>query len=182
MERKGAGSELVRLKDGEALIRLCRHGLPDCDLDVVTKGFFGDDPQTVPLLLGHDGDLLPVGMGTAVDVDDAVLATLRFYPNPRGQAAYRQVKDDYESGAPVQEYSYGFRTWPGAVRPGFKDGKRVRYLGPREDGSRGIILIEISMVGKGCSVGTHTMQAKGFTYPAIARAKLALVRAGYGRA
>jgi len=136
----------------------------DKDGDVTLPGFFGkQDAMVVPV---HDWNHVPIGKAVISEDGDKAVADIQL--NLELQAAkdwLSALKFDLENGEPLQEWSYGFKVLEGGYAAGQHQGRNVRFLRPREDGSPGCKVWEVSPVLVGAGEGTGTVAAKSADTP-----------------
>jgi len=126
----------------------------DKDRDVTLPGFFGT--QDVAVAWAHDRSRL-VGKGRIVEQGDAAVFDGKFFLDTiEGEQAYKTVKNM----GPLQQWSYGFNVLDGGSKSGQHDGQSVRFLTPRQDGSPGVKVAEVSPVLVGAGEGTLTVNIK----------------------
>ncbi len=160
LEKKTFSPE-VKLDGDEGTFRatIATLNVKDKDGDVTLKGFFGT--QEVPILVGHDWQMVPIGKGTITeDGDKAVLDARLNLKDANAKSAYEWLKFDFENGKPKQEFSYGFRLHKDGFKDGDFEGSEVRFLQPLKDGSPGAQIHEASLVLVGAGEGTGTQAIK----------------------
>jgi hypothetical protein len=172
-----------KLDAGELAVCFATLKAWDKDMDWTEPGFFGN--QEVQFIPVHDWD--HVWMGKAVTHEEGNMAVADVKMNLGIQAAkdwHSAIKFDLETGNPIGEYSYGFKILEGGSESGEREGKRGRILRPREDGTPGCKIYEISPVLVGAGVRTRTLAAKtdGFRFSDQAEAALADVKELIARA
>lgn len=159
MERKSFSTKALSDEGrGEAVIATL--GVIDKDGDVTLPGFFGTQP--VRVIPTHDWSHVMLGKGTLTE--EAAEAVARFALNldlASGREWHSALKFDLANEPPLQEWSYGFDILPGGSEQGERDGRTVRILKPRADGSPGCKVHEISPVLLGAGIGTRTREMKG---------------------
>lgn len=146
----------VKFDDDAGSVRaaFARFNVKDSDGDVTLPGFFGE--QEVAIVESHD-NTKRVGRGRIFeDGDLAVLEGKYFLDTQQGRESYLTAKNMGD----LQEWSYGFYLEDGGFRFGEHDGKQVRFLQPKDDGSPGARVAEVSTVLVGAGVGTHTVSIK----------------------
>lgn len=126
----------------------------DKDGDVTLPGFFGS--QEVAIAWAHDRSRL-VGKGRISEAGEkAILSGTFFLETEAGKEAYLTTK----AMGDLQEWSYGFYILEGGSSIGQKDDRRVRFLQPKDDGSPGSEVAEVSPVLVGAGEGTATIGIK----------------------
>ena len=126
----------------------------DSDGDVTLPGFFGD--QKVAIAESHDRSKL-VGKGRIYESGDTVVMEGKYFLETiQGEQSYLTAK----AMGDLQEWSYGFYIEKGGVRNGMHNDEAVRFLTPKEDGTPGAMVAEVSTVLVGAGVGTHTASIK----------------------
>lgn len=126
----------------------------DSDGDVTLPGFFGE--QKVAIAESHDRAKI-VGKGRIYeDGDKAVLEGRYFLDTIQGKESYLTAKNMGD----LQEWSYGFYIEEGGAKLGQHEGENVRFLTPKDDGTPGAMVAEVSTVLVGAGVGTHTTALK----------------------
>ncbi len=161
LEHKTVRAELKMDDGGSGEARIATLNVVDKDGDVTLPGFFGD-AQVAHLLPAHDWSHVPMGKGRVVERGDA--AYVAFQINTEIAAArdwQSALKFDLANPPAIQEWSYGFRVHADAWKEEQRDGRRVRLMGPRPDGSPGAIVHEFSPVVVGAGEGTGTVAVKG---------------------
>ena len=148
-----------KLDEGVLTCCFATMGVVDKDGDVALPGFYGQ--QDIVMLPAHDWSHVPLGKGTTREEGDMACADIQM--NLEIQAAkdwLSAIKFDLKNGKPLQEYSYGFRILEGGSKRGDYNGQQVRYLTPREDGTPGSKIWEVSPVLVGAGERTRTLAAK----------------------
>lgn len=167
-EHKDTMAEIKSLNDkGEGVLRFIRFNQEDKDADITLPGFIGS--QKAPLIAAHNwkSDYPPLGWGESFE--DGEATNFRFKLNlddPRAQAWRSWLLMDE---ARLQQVSYGFRPHEDAQERKQQNGKTVRYLKPRPDGSRGADLYEVSfvMVGSGNDTAVVNIKESPDMNPAV---------------
>jgi len=175
LEQKHFSPE-VKLSDDAGVFKatIATLGVKDKDGDVTLKGFFGE--QTVPILVGHDWGMVPIGKGKIFEEGDkGVLEAKLNLADANAKAAYEWLKFDFENGSPGQEFSYGYSLEKGGYKNGPFEGEEVRFLQPKADGSPGAKIHEASLVLVGAGEGTGTQAVKGQTFSEHVESVLAAV-------
>jgi hypothetical protein len=165
LEHKRFSPEL-KLSDVEGVFRatIATLNVKDKDGDVTLPGFFGK--QTVPILIGHDWGMIPVGKGQILeDGNKAVLEAKLNLEDANAKSAYEWLKFDFENGTPGQEFSYGYSLEEGGFKSGQFKGEDVRFLQPTKDGNPGAKIHEASLVLVGAGEGTGTQVVKTVLVP-----------------
>ena len=150
----------------------------DKDQDVTLPGFFGS--QDVAVAWAHDRSQL-VGKGRIVERGEAAVFDGKFFLETQaGKEAYLTVKAMGE----LQEWSYGFNVLEGGSKAGQHDGQSVRFLTPRDDGSPGVKVAEVSpvLVGAGELTGTVNIKSEGLRFVEQAEQVAQAVELLYARA
>ena len=148
-----------KLAKGEISVVFATMGIWDKDGDLALPGFYGN--QDVAFLPTHDWSHVPIGKGRTREDGDKAVADIKM--NLDLQAAkdwLSAIKFDLKNGTPIQEYSYGFKVLEGGSRMGEMLGRNGRILQPREDGTPGCKIWEVSPVLVGAGEKTCTLSAK----------------------
>ena len=146
----------------------------DKDGDVILPGFFGK--QEVVMLPAHDRHSIALGKGTLEEVDDEAIAQIQMNLGiQKAKDWHSALKFDLDNGKPLQEWSFGFRTFEDGVSQGEMQDQRVQFLGPRPDGSPGAKVDEVSPVLVGAGENTRTVEVKENTFLGEASKVLAAV-------
>lgn len=147
---------LEKLDDGgTGLARIATLSAVDSDGDTYARGAFGE--QQVKVLPAHDSMAVPIGRARVFEREDEALAEFRLnLDTAAGREWHAALKFDFESGQPLQEWSYGFRIVDSSTE--VRDGQRVRVL-------KKLKVHEISPVVLGAGVGTATLALKGRAVP-----------------
>lgn len=132
----------------------------DKDDDVTEPGFFGT--QTTSMVGSHNWSDLMLGKGTVSDEEgkEAVFQGQMNLADPDAAKLHTKLRFDVESPPPLIEWSYGFTILDGGSKTGERDGRTVRVLQPKEDGSPGVKVHEVSPVIVGAGEGTRTVTVK----------------------
>lgn len=149
-----------KLAKGLISVVFATMGVWDKDGDLATPGFYGE--QDIALLPTHDWSHVPIGKGRTREEGTQAIADIQM--NLDIQAAkdwLSAIKFDLKVGKPIQEYSYGFKVLEGGARQGEALGRTGRILQPREDGTPGSKIWEVSPVLVGAGERTGTLMAKG---------------------
>ncbi len=145
---------------GTATIKIASFGEVDKDGDVTQPGFFGT--QHVQFVPTHNWDHVWLGKGRVYEKSDGAYCDVKF--NMDIQAArdwYSAIKFDYENPPSLAQYSYGYNVLPGGSKSGQHQGRQVRILQPRDDGSPGVEVFEVGSVMQGAGTDTRTVSVKG---------------------
>lgn len=148
-----------KLAKGQLDIVFATMGVWDKDGDLAVPGFYGE--QDVVMVPTHDWSHVPIGKGKTSEVGNQARAMIQM--NLELQAAkdwLSAIKFDLRVGKPLQEYSYGFKVLEGGSEMGEMLGRRGRILKPREDGTPGSKIWEVSPVLVGAGEKTGTVSAK----------------------
>jgi hypothetical protein len=162
MEHKDVVAEVKELNEkGEGVLRFIKFDQEDKDADITFPGFIGR--QASILIPAHNwkSDYPPLGRGESFEADGAT--NFRFKLNlddPRAKQWHSWLKLDQASGTPLQQVSYGFSPFADAMERVQKEGRQLRYLKPRPDGSPGAKLHEISFVVVGSGNDTAVVAIK----------------------
>jgi phage head maturation protease len=164
MERKEALAEIKELDEkGAGILRFITHEQEDKDGDVTRKGFIGR--QGAHLLPNHNwkSDAPPLGDGESFE--DETGTYFRFQLNldttlGREWRNHLKFAQRRGNGRSLQQVSYGFSPFSDGQERGQKDGRSIRYLKPRPDGSPGAKLHEVSFVIVGAGVNTEVLDVK----------------------
>lgn len=144
--------------EGTASFAVATFGLLDADGDVTEPGYFGR--QNVVVVPAHDWSHVPLGKGLLYEHGDEAIAEVRFnMAIPAARDWHAAIRFDFENPPALQEYSYGYTVLSGGSRAGKFDGRAVRFLQPRSDGSPGCKVHEVSPVLLGAGA-TRTVAAK----------------------
>lgn len=131
----------------------------DKDGDVTLPGAFGE--QEAVVLPTHDWGHIPIGRAKISEKDGVVVAQIKFNLDvAAGLEWYKALKFDFDSGKPLQEYSYGFTIEAGGQATGEFNGRSVRFLKPQDTGAPGLKVHEVSPVLVGAGMGTRTVAVK----------------------
>jgi|CXWL01.1.fsa_nt_gi hypothetical protein len=154
-----------KLAKGMISVVFATMGVWDKDGDMAMPGFYGE--QDVALLPTHDWSHVPLGKGKTREEGNQAIADIQM--NLELQSAkdwLSAIKFDLKVGKPIQEYSYGFKVLEGGSRMGEGLGRQGRILQPREDGTPGSKIWEVSpvLVGAGEKTGTISAKAAGKTF------------------
>lgn len=144
---------------GTATLKIASFGEVDKDGDVTERGYFGT--QYVQFVPTHNWDHVWLGKGKVYEKADGAYCDVKFNLKiPAARDWYEAIKFDYENPPALAEYSYGYHVLPGGSKSGQHQGRQVRYLIPREDGSPGADVFEVSPVMMGAGTGTGTASVK----------------------
>ena len=149
-----------KLAKGELDVVFATMGVWDKDGDMARPGFYGD--QDIAFLPTHDWSHVLLGKGRTYEQGNEARAKIRM--NLAIQASkdwLSAIKFDLDNGKPIQEYSYGFKVLEGGSEMGEELGRKGRILKPREDGTPGSKIWEVSPVLVGAGERTRTLSAKG---------------------
>ena len=179
MDTKSA--QIVEAKaDGTGSAVIATLGVIDSDLDVTEPGFFGK--QTTIMLPTHDWSHVPIGKGQVHEEGDLAVVDYKMHmeiPAARDWAV--AISEDFKNPPALQQYSYGYTVQPGGSREGEFNGRHVRFLQPKDDGSPGGRVHEFSPVVLGAGEGTRTLSAKATLLDqlqsTVEQAKSAIARA-----
>lgn len=156
-------------------------GVRDLDGDVTLDGWL---QQQEALVVGaHDWSRVPLGRARTRETDSEILAEIAWFTHPEAKAWATAIAEDFATGNPRFNYSYGFSIKPGATSRGKWGNADVQFLGPLADGSPGAVLIEVSpcLVGAGHATRTLDTAAPSAT-PTAAESDLTdLVAREYAR-
>jgi hypothetical protein len=136
-----------------------RYRVVDVDGDYTEPGFL---PQgaIVPLLVAHQWTEVPVGKGKIRSEADAAYFDFTLADTGRGRELAEWLRFDMADGQPKSEWSYGFKILEGGSSQEMIDGKSVRVLHARPDGSPGALVKEVSYVLAGAGIGTQLIDMK----------------------
>ncbi len=150
-------------KDGELEAVVATLGVVDKDRDVTEKGFFGT--QDTKIVSGHDWNQILLGKGVVTDEDgkEARFTGRLNLEDSDAAQLHAKLRFDLEVPPPLIEWSYGFSILDGGSRSGKFSGEDVRFLQPREDGTPGSKIYEVSPVLVGAGEGTRTVGVKSAT-------------------
>lgn len=172
-------ASLKKLDEGVLSVVFATMNVVDKDGDVALAGFYGK--QDIVMVPAHDWSHVPIGKGVTREEGDLAIADIKL--NLEIQAAkdwLSAIKFDLANGEPKQEYSYGFKVLEGGSERGDRDGKQVRYLKPREDGTPGSKIWEVSPVLVGAGEKTRTLSAKSVAGKTFADESQAVLDAAEG--
>ncbi len=131
----------------------------DKDGDVTLPGFFGK--QHVTMVPVHDWNHVPIGKGLLYEDGDEVLCDVKFNLKiPAAKDWYEAVKFDFENPPSLAQYSYGFDVLEGGQKSGYHNGRNVRFLQPKDNGTPGVKVHEVSPVLVGAGSNTRTLAVK----------------------
>ena len=148
-----------KLDKGMISVVFATMGVWDKDGDMAMPGFYGE--QDVAFLPTHDWSHVMMGKGRTYEAGNEARADIAM--NLELQSAkdwLSAIKFDLKNGKPIQEYSYGFKVLDGGCRMGECLGRQGRILQPREDGTPGSKIWEVSPVLVGAGENTRTLSAK----------------------
>jgi hypothetical protein len=169
MEHKDYLAEVKELHDsGDGVLRFISFDRIDKDNDVTLRGFVGR--QEANLLPSHNwrSENPPLGRGQSFDDDKATYFEFKLNLDlPLAKAWYTHLKFDRSFGPEraLQQVSYGFSPYTEGIAHGQKDGRNVRFLRPKADGSPGAKLHEVSFVLVGAGVDTAVVDVKEIRPP-----------------
>lgn len=176
LERKRFSPDIKLGESGAFRAVIATLGVIDKDGDVTLKGFFGEQ-KNIPVLVGHDWGMIPVGKGRIFeDGDKAIIEAQLNLKDDKARDVYEWLKFDIANGEPAQEFSYGFSLKDDGWKPGDFEGQRVRFLQPTKDGEPGAKIHEASLVLVGAGEGTGTQNVKGTKFSDHVETVLAAVR------
>ena len=162
MEYKDIMAEVKALdQKGEGILRFIRFNQEDKHSDITLPGFIGK--QEAILIANHNwkSDHPPLGRGESFEADGSANFVFKLnMDDPRAKNWYSWLKMDQQSGRPLQQISYGFSLFTDGQARGQKDGKSVRFLKPRPDGSPGATLHELSFVTAGAGTDQGLLNIK----------------------
>ncbi len=143
--------ELKKLDDdGTGLAQIATLSAVDHDGDTYAPGAFGK--QDVQILAGHSWAGVPLGKGRVFEKGDHAFAEFRLNLDiPAGKDWHQALKFDMANGAPLTEWSYGYRVLESSEE--VRDGKAVRVL-------EKLAVHEVSPVVQGAGIDTHTVTVK----------------------
>ncbi len=150
-------------KTGEISAKVATLGVIDREGDLAEPGFFGE--QTVTILSSHRMDDLLLGKGTLSELRmDAIFEGRMNLDDPDAEKLHTKLVFDRSNPPPVVEWSYGYKILKGGTRRPDKSsdtekGAR-RILQPKEDGTPGAMVKEVSPVLVGAGLGTGTIDLK----------------------
>jgi HK97 family phage prohead protease len=151
VERKSLAIELKADKPGDFSAVFSTFNVVDLDGDVTLPGAFEDGTVT-RVLPAHNWSSYMVGNGTIrADADKAMIDGRFFLNTSEGKNWYESIKADKDSGANLQEYSYGFDVVDASF--GQFDNRNVRFL-------RKLKVHEVSPVTLGAGINTGTVAVK----------------------
>lgn len=156
-------SPTLKLSDEKGAFRavIATLNVVDKDGDVTLPGFFGEQ-NDIPILVGHDWGMVPVGKGRIFEEKDLAILEGKFnLEDVNARSVYEWLKFDFENGDPAQDFSYGFSLRGDGWKPGEFRGDDVRFLQPTEEGEPGAEVHEASLVLVGAGEGTGTQAIKG---------------------
>ena len=136
--------------EGTGIARIAILSAIDSDGDTYLAGAFGE--QHVKVLPAHNTGSVPLGRARIYEQGDEALAEFQLnLDTEAGREWHAALKFDFESGNPLQEWSYGFRIVDASSDR--RDGENVRVL-------KKLKVHEISPVVLGAGVGTATLSVK----------------------
>ena len=164
IEYKGVEAEVKAINDdGEGTLRFIRFHQEDKDSDITLPGFIGKQESIILPSHNWKSDYPPLGKGESFEADGSTLFHFRLnMDDPLAQRWRSWLLMDMKSGRPLQALSYGFSVHPDGMEYGQKDGKRIRFLKPRPDGSPGAKLHEVSFVVVPAGNDTAVLDLKAF--------------------
>src|SRR5687767_15105415 len=112
------------------------------------------------MLIGHTWSETPVGKGKIRSERDAAYYDFTLADTARGRELGEWLRFDFSDGQPKSEFSYGFKILEGGSSREMINGKMLRVLHAREDGSPGALIMECSYVLKGAGVSTALISMK----------------------
>ena len=133
----------------------------DKDGDLTLPGFFGTQ-KNVPILWGHNWEMMPLGLADITEKGDKAILTGRFnLDSAAGKEALAVLKFQGDS----QQWSYGFsiKTGGSTFIPDDERGEHQganRLLQPLSNGDPGSKVAEASPVVVGAGEGTMTVSVK----------------------
>jgi len=145
---------------GSGTCLFSRYFVEDADHDYTKPGFLPHG-AICPLLIGHVWSETPVGKGKIRSERDAAYFDFALADTARGKELASWLRFDFSDGQPKSEFSYGFQVLEGGSSRQLIDGKMLRVLHAREDGSPGALVKECSYVLAGSGVGTALVAMKG---------------------
>lgn len=154
-----------KLAKGIVSVVFATMGVWDKDGDMAMPGFYGE--QDVVMVPAHDWSHVPIGKGKTRESENMAIADIQMNLDiPAAKDWLSAIKFDMKVGKPTMEYSYGFKIMDGGSRMGEALGRTGRILTPREDGTPGSKIWEVSpvMVGAGEKTRTLTAKAAGNTF------------------
>jgi hypothetical protein len=155
MERK-AVLEVQSAKGRQVHCIVATLNHPDADRDTIKSGFFSRAPMESLIVPAHRWESPPLGRAETWEAGSVIKSILTFNSTQAAAEWFSAIADDFETGRPLQRYSWGFRAHPDA-QTRTKEG---RLLHARPSGEAGIMLFEISPVLQAASVGTMTTAVK----------------------
>jgi hypothetical protein len=168
MEYKTVDAEVKAIDEkGEGVLRFIRFNQEDKDSDITLPGFIGR--QAAWILPAHNwkSDRPPLGDGESFESDGATHFRVKLNLDlPLAREWHTHLKFDYERRR-LQQISYGFSPFADGQERGQKDGKSVRFLKPRADGSPGAKLHEVSFVVVGSGNDTGVLSIKSPEIPLV---------------
>lgn len=166
---------VMKLDDGESgavSADIATLGVTDKDGDVTVQGFFGT--QHVAIVQAHDWGTVMLGKGVITDEDGEkarFAGLLNMDPaDTDALALHSRLKFDLEHEPALLDWSYGFDILDGGSRPldpSKNDGAR-QELKPKDDGTPGSQVFEVSPVLLGAGEGTGTTGVKASGPPTAA--------------
>ena len=125
-------------------------GVIDSDGDIIAPGAFNN--ATVSIVPAHDHGSVPLGKAKMQDRGNEAVAVGKFNLDIQsGKEWHSALKLDFDSGDPIQEWSFGFRVLDSEEE--MRDGEPVRIL-------KRLDVMEISPVLRGAGVDTRTLAVK----------------------
>lgn len=150
--------------EGEVQANIATLDVVDKDGDVTVKGFFGK--QHTSIVGSHEWQDIMLGKGVVDDSDgkQALWEGQLNLDDPAAEQLHSKLRFDMQEahGPPLIEWSYGFTILEGGstrLDPKEHDGARQR-LHPKDDGTPGTRVHEVSPVMLGAGEGTGTVAVK----------------------
>lgn len=157
MELKRHTGKIKALGDGSGQIVFATMNVIDKDGDVTLPGAFGR--QKAAIVPAHNWGSVPLGHAEVSEVGDEAHAALAFnLESATAKEWYSWLKQDVSSGAPIQEWSYGFTITDS--EPGEWEGRPVRIL-------KALKVHEVSPVLVGAGENTRTLAIKSGQRPPL---------------
>lgn len=160
-------------KSGEVEAKIATLNEVDREGDLTEPGFFGEQP--VSILSSHKSDDIMLGKGTTSEPDtsSAVFRGTFNLDDPDAEKLHTKLLFDRTNPPPLIEWSYGYKVLAGGSRrPTTSEKGARRILQPKEDGTPGAMVKEVSPVLIGAGRGTRTIDVKNLDPDGIATLNL----------
>jgi HK97 family phage prohead protease len=156
LEHKALTLQLKQEKPGEFRAVFSTLNVVDKDGDVTLPGAFEKGAPVNISAWGHNWGSLPSGDGSIDEQGEEAIVEGAFYlGTPQGDTTYQTLKQRFDRGKVVQEWSYGFNVIESDF--GIFDGRDVRFL-------KKLKVFEVSPVMVGAGENTRTLGVKGMPF------------------